>query len=256
MATNVKKEGLSLVIIVAIIFILIILVVLIAIIACFTKNRLRRGNEEMDDEIVKKVKKYKENGNRHKVDLDNISDDKLQHLEDRLLPVHVTHPTFHRSESDQKTRNVKTKDQIDGPNGVVPELKNIKKNSSRHVKKEKDKNGPDMQIDISLENDNHAEMDSQMFNEELLNVHTNQLDVYGGLQELDPELVRRHSSVFKDNGNQEENDTMIRTPDGTILRLSGPTNYPVMSRPPVNFTFERTPSRKTSQIHFMGPSEF
>ena len=254
-STNVKKEGLSLVIIVAIIFILIILVVLVAIIACFTKERIRRGNEEMDEEIVKKVKKYKENGNRQKVDLDSISDDKVQHLEDRLLAGHSTHPTFHRSESDQKTRNVKTKDQIDGPNGVVPELKNGKKNSSHHTRRQIDKNGPDMQIDISLENDNHAEMDSQMFNEELLNVHTNQLDVYGGLQELDPELVRRHSSVFKDNGNQEENDTMIRTPDGTILRLSGPTNYPVMSRPPVNFTFERTPSRKTSQIHFMGPSE-
>ena len=105
-------------------------------------------------------------------------------------------------------------------------------------------------------NDYDDDVENVLFNEELLNVHTNRPNVYSGLQDLEPEVVLRNSSVFKDDGEDDENDTMIRTPDGTILRLSGPTNYPVLTPPPQNFTFERTPSRKTSQMHFMGPSEF
>ena len=109
---------------------------------------------------------------------------------------------------------------------------------------------------LKTKNNNGDDVESVLFNEELLNVHTNRPDVYSGLQELEPEVVLRNSSVLKDEGEEDENDTMIRTPDGTILRLSGPTNYPVLTPPPQNFTFERTPSRKTSQMHFMSPSEF
>ena len=43
----------------------------------------------MDEEIVKKVKKYKEKGNRNKVDLDSVSDDKVQHLEEEATFLHM-----------------------------------------------------------------------------------------------------------------------------------------------------------------------
>ena len=254
-----KQQGVSLGIIVSIIFILIILIALLGAIACYTRNRGRKMNEETNAELIKKGKKYQDNKESYQVDLDNIPEDKLQTLEHRLLPNAGNHPMIHRSESDE-TR--KTKDEIDGVNGYVSLSKSPKKKSPKIKIKER-KQKPETELNTEMRTEiiidyaaNNDETDSVLFNEELLNVHSNQPQVYAGLQDLEPEVVLRSSSVFKDDGDNDENDTMIRTPDGTILRLSGPTNYPVMSPPPANFTFERTPSRKTSQLHFMAPSEF
>ena len=195
-----------------------------------------------------------------------MPDDKLQTLEKKLLPNSESHPMIHRSDSDE-TR--KRKDEVDAVNGIISTKTKVAKLESEAKFKNENPDTPGIMINnvktttttmtvktttkTTKTNNNGEEV---LFNEELLNVHTNRPDVYSGLQDLEPEVVLRNSSVFKDDGEEDENDTMIRTPDGTILRLSGPTNYPVLTPPPQNFTFERTPSRKTSQMHFMGPSEF
>lgn len=252
-----KQGTVSLGIVVSVIFILIILIALLGAIACYTRNRGRKMNEETNAEVMKKVKKYQNNKESYQIDLDNVPEDKLQTLEHRLLPNAGNHPMIHRSESDETRKN---KDEIDAVNGYVSLSKSPKKKSPKiRIKERKQKTeiNTEKRTDIIIDYaDTNDDTESVLFNEELLNVHTNQPQVYAGLQDLEPEVMLRSSSVFKDDGDKDENDTMIRTPDGTILRLSGPTNYPVMSPPPANFTFERTPSRKTSQLHFMAPSEF
>ena len=160
---------------------------------------------------------------------------------------------FYRSDSDENEK-VNKKTQHNNENGCISHTKNRKHKSPKQKDEMKLKNVNNVD-NIIIEYSGNDETDSQLFNEELLNVHSDQPDFYAGLQDLEPELVTMQSSIFKDDGNHDINDTIIRTPGGSILRLSGPTNYPVMSPPPPNFTFQRTPSRKTSQIHFMGPAE-
>ena len=240
---QVKPAGLSLWVTLLIVSILVICIVLFGLVVCITRKRTRRNRGDENE---------KRGRNLQQVDLDNIPEDKIQYLEHRLLPNDQNTLTFHRSNSD-KSKKVDGETQSNNANGHIPHAKNRKNKSTQKPPEKKPINVNN--DDIIIEYGANDERDSQLFNEELLNISPNQPDFYAGLHDLEPELVIRQSSVFKDDGNHDINDTVIRTPDGSILRLSGPTNYPVMSPPPPNFTFQRTPSRKTSQIHFMGPTE-
>lgn len=262
---NVKTGGISIGIIVGIIFILIILIVLIGAVGCYAQRRKPTNGDNIEG-----GKTRGKNKDARQYDLDNMPDDKLQTLEKKLHANSESQPMIHRSDSDE-TR--KQKDEVDTFNGVINSETKVAKLETESKLKNENPDNPGIVINnvkttkttvmvtrtmktTRTNNNNGDEEENVLFNEELLNVHTNRPNVYSGLQDLEPEVVLRNSSVFKDDGAEDENDTMIRTPDGTILRLSGPTNYPVLTPPPQNFTFERTPSRKTSQMHFMSPSEF
>ena len=238
----IAKSGLSLWVMVVIVSMLVLFIFVIGAILICTRRRKK----------VQRQNRRENNGHATQVDLDHVPEEKVQYLQDTLLPPSTN--KFHRSESD-RNENVDCTDaakQQMSNNGDIPQKQMVAK-----LQQPITMNANDTHVlkgikryDEDHDGRNNLEYDDEFFNEELLNVQNNQPDFYAGLRELEPKLGEQHMSAFRDE--MDENDTVIRTPDGAILRLSGPTNYPVMSRPPPNFTFERTPSRKTSQIQFMG----
>ena len=72
--------------------------------------------------------------------------------------------------------------------------------------------------------------------------------------------MSKHVTFLKDELHEVEKNSLTfidnhLTESKSVLRHSGPTNYPVMAPPDVDDSFKKTPSRVTSPIHFTGPTE-
>ena len=113
-----RAGSISLQITVLIISVLAILVILLCIVGFVGRKRLRRNNENRN----------LRNGDNSKVDLDNIPETEIQHLEHKLLPNDHNHLIFHRSESEE-TKKIDNQIQIDTANGFLPQNKNLKSTS-------------------------------------------------------------------------------------------------------------------------------
>ena len=76
-----------------------------------------------------------------------------------------------------------------------------------------------------------------------------------------PVVVEKQTSstkrvTFVTDNDDQVNDLDTESPETkSVLRHSGPTNYPVMAPLGENDSFQKTPSRTTSPIHFTGPTE-
>lgn len=253
---GVQESGIPLWIILVIVGVVLLLLILMMFGICATRSR---NTNQVDLYPHPTERPIIKSGNGQPVDLDAIPDHHLPLFMDQYKNATGVDPHLHRSFSqDPDIDNEDSQDDsVEEPvTPVQPELSNGGMGNNIRTRQP-----VQQQQKVSKQQRMVDSFASDEFNENLLDVQSHpDPDPLSSFLPIEPGLVLKRAPAKAPRVRIPDKESKDRPPiydqHGNMVRLSGATQYPVVSPPPKNYIPPPSvPGRKTTLLHFMEPEK-